>query len=203
MTKHRMELRAWCLDCGTSQPFGGGVTHLAISADCKVCEGKPEVPPGLVLVQCDVCHRHIVIPRGYRSGVRCNRLQVESNSLCSGVFRYPVARADMKPPERRSAGKAANETKATPLTPVASSTLTPIPSLPCVACGTGVPPQRLCDPCDTKRQTARDRIWFAGVAVQELLRQDASIHQPQQTKAEIATEAYQMAELMLAKAKRT
>ncbi len=97
-----------------------------------------------------------------------------------------------------------NETKATPLTPVASSTLTPIPSLPCVACGTGVPPQRLCDSCDTKRQTARDRIWFAGVAMQEVMRQDATIiPRHHQTWSEIAEVSFTMADAMLAESKRT
>ena len=97
-----------------------------------------------------------------------------------------------------------DETKDTDPQGVEFTITKPSTPLPCVACGVGVPPQRLCDPCDTKRQTARDRIWFAGVAMQEVMRQDATITPRQhQTWSEIAEVSFTMAELMLAKAKRT
>ncbi len=98
-----------------------------------------------------------------------------------------------------------NRAKATAdSTPMESAILKPIPSRPCCDCGTAGPYQRLCYSCDTKRQTARDRIWLAGVAMQEVMRQDATIDPRQhQTWSEIAKESFVMADAMLAESKRT
>lgn len=96
-----------------------------------------------------------------------------------------------------------NERQDTPPTPVESTTMKPVP---CGDCGDDVPYRWLCDVCSTMQERARDRIWFAGVALQELMRQAGSpCVEPQfwaATKAEIATEAYKMADLMLAKARK-
>lgn len=105
MTKHRMELRAWCVDCGTScaamRRPDGGIAHFEVVADCKVCENRAKAKvlpghkaaPGFVLAQCDVCHAYITIATQHLPEVRCNRLRMESHSdravLCPGVFRKP------------------------------------------------------------------------------------------------------------------
>lgn len=97
MTKHRMTLRAWCVDCGTSQPLSSGAPRLEIVADCKVCENraKAKAAPGFVLARCDVCHAYITIAAQHLPEVRCNRLRMESHSdravLCPGVFREPLS----------------------------------------------------------------------------------------------------------------
>lgn len=107
MAKHRMELRAWCVDCGTSQPLSSGVPLLEVFADCKVCENRAKATSAtdLVLAQCDVCHIAIAISEEHLVGVRCrqwitnngyNYVPGEMPVQCHGIFKMTAPCANLK-----------------------------------------------------------------------------------------------------------